>query len=169
MNPIYSGAATLLAGAATFSLFRYKTSDKANGKFMSTLSEQGQAALDLVCSGSNPSSNPSGDEIRVSWKDRWAIFHNSRRWVMATNRARLWHPADVELPILLDFMQEYHAKMRWLLFLVAIESIVGKLGLGSITHYTRELLWTYGDELELLDQITEKCGPLEGRAIQAIL
>lgn len=169
MNAMYSGAATLLAGAATFSLLRFRNSAKADDKLMSTLSEEGQAALDLVCSGSNPSSNPSGNEIHVSWKDRWAIFHNSRRWVMAANRARQWHPADEELPILLDFMQAYHAKMRWLLFLVAIESIVGKLGLGSITHYTRELLWTYGDELELLDQITEKCGPLEGRAIQAIL
>jgi hypothetical protein len=168
MNPIYSGAATLLAGTVAFSLFRFKTSDKAIDKPLSALSEEGQTALDAVCGGSNPS-NHEDPEIALSWRDRWAIFYNSRRQVMATNRARLWHPTDVELPILLDMLQKRHAKLRWLLFLAAIESIIGKLGLGSITHYTRELLWTYGEELELLDQITKKCGPLEGHAIRAIL
>jgi hypothetical protein len=165
MIAMISGAAALLAGAVSFSLFRYRTSDKTDANCLRKLSESAQDALDAVCTNPNPSSGP---EVSVSWRDLHTIFRISRQLVMVTNRARLGHTADQELPHLLDMLQEDHAKLRWLLFLVAIESFVGRLGLGSLTHYTREVLWTYGEELVLLDQISQKCGPMEGHAIRAI-
>jgi hypothetical protein len=163
-----SGAAALLAGSVSFSLFRYRTTDKTIETFirsMRTLTPPGRAALKKVCGGPNPSSQ--GD-LDLSLEDILTVFANSRLNVRIANRARQCEPEDKELAAIFQVLQEKHAELRWRIFLLAIESIIGKLRLGQ-SVYPRMLLWTYGDELELLGQISEKCGPLEGNAIRAIL
>lgn len=165
MNAITSGAAALLAGAVTLSAIRFKTGTKTDPNCLNKLSEPAQKALKEVCSGTNP----SGPKLEVSWRDFYAIWRNSRQLVMVTNRARLGHSNDEELVSLLELLQEDHARLRWLLFIVAIEAIVDRLGFCSVTHYTREVLWTYGDELDLLDQISKIFSPMEGSATRANL
>jgi len=164
-----SGAAALLAGAVTFSLFRFQNTDKSIETFvrsMRTLTPSGHAALESVCAGHDPASGP---KVNLSKETVFTIFWNSRLHVCLANHARLCNPQDTELGTLFTDMQADHAKLRWQIVLYLIESFVGKLRLGQITIYPLLLLWTYGDELELLSQISEKCGPLEGNAIRAIL
>ena len=161
MIALISGAAALLTGAYTVSVFNRKTNeDQVDPHYLKELTEAGQEALERVCSGSDP----SDPKMSVCRKDMRTIFENSRKIIFMTNAARLSHPSDEELPVMLSILQKDHAKLRVLLFLVAIEAIVGKLGFGSITHYTREVLWTYGGELELLILISQKCGA-KGTAI----
>ena len=170
MIVIYSGAAFLLAGAVALSLTRFRASDKIIENFLRdlrTLTLNGSTALDHVCKGANPYSDP--EPITLTKADLLTIFWNSRLHVKVGNRARLCEPGDSELIALFHALQADHKKLRWLLLLCAIESIVGRLGLGHITMYARVLLWTYGGELELLNHISEKCGPTEGAAIRAIL
>ena len=168
MIPMISGAAVLLAGAVSFSLFRFRTTDKSIETFiqsMRTLTPSGRAALDEVCAGPDPALRGN---LYLSRDDISTVFWNSRLNVRIANRARQCEPEDRELAAMFQILQEAHAKLRWQIFLFGIESIIGKVRLGQ-SAYPRLLLWTYGDELELLSQISEKCGPLEGTAIRAIL
>lgn len=164
MNAITSGAATLLAGAVTLSAIHFK-GNKAYPNCLNELSDPAKKALKEVCSGPNP----SGPKLEVSKRDLFSIFRNSRQLVMMTNRARLGHLSDEELASLLELLQEDHARLRWLLFIAVIEAIVDRLGFCSVTHYTREVLWTYGDELDLLEQISKIFGTMEGSAARANL
>jgi hypothetical protein len=164
MNPIYSGAATLLAGAVAFSFLRFRTSDPTIENFLNEtrkLSPSGRAALEDVC---GQFMSPWDDSVRLSRADIAAIFWNSRRFVCFANHARLHLPNDEELVAIFHIIQKEHAKLRWLVLLAIIEQIVGKMGLGRVTMYHRMILWTYGLELNLLDDITQKYG-LEGTAI----
>ena len=168
MIVIISGAAALLAGAVAFSIFSFRASDNTIETFVSSmriLTPDGRAALDEVCAGPDPTRR--GD-LHLSKDDLSTLFWNSRLNVRIANRARLCDPKDRELEAMFKVLQADHAKLRWQIVITVIEQIVGKLGLGQTT-YPRLLLWTYGDELELLNQISEKCGPLEGDAIRAIL
>jgi len=168
MNPIHSGAAALLAGAVAFSVFRFRASDKSIETFicsMRTLTPSGRAALEEVCAGPDPAIRGN---LYLSRDDISTVFWNSRLNVRIANRARQCEPEDTELAAIFRILQADHAKLRWQIFLFVIESVVGKLRLGQ-SAYPRLLLWTYGDELVLLSQISEKCGPLEGNAIRAIL
>jgi hypothetical protein len=167
MNPIYSGAATLLAGTVAFSFFRFRTSDPTIENFLKEtrqLSPSGKASLEEVCDNYDP----SGNAVSLSKGDIQGILWNSRLWVCIANRARLCEPDDQELAASFHIIHKQHAKLRWFVLLAIIEQIVGKLGLGRVTMYHRMILWTYGVELELLEQISKKCG-IEGPALQAIL
>lgn len=116
------------------------------------LSQSAQQALNAVCAGSRPASN-------VSWTDLYAIFRNSRQLVRETNR--LNPSADRDLQIMIDIMREDHGRLRGLLFLVAVETLFD-LGV----HNTRELLWTYGECLELVDRIPERLAETEEEIAQ---
>jgi hypothetical protein len=170
MNSTIPGAAAILAGAlASPSISHFRISGNTVETFLRetrSLSESGLAALHEIRSGKDPASGPP--DAHLSKGDITNIFWNSRRFVCFANHARLCNPEDTELGAMFEIMWNDHAKLRWQIILSMIESILGKLGLGQITIYSGLLLWTYGEELELLDQISQKCG-LEGTAIRAIL
>jgi hypothetical protein len=164
MNLFYCGASMLFAGAIPFFLYRDRTPDTKMEALIGSirpLSLAGKESFNAVNSGDDPSENP----VALSANDWITTFWNSRLFIQLANRARLCDPQNGDLSAALEVMQEKHAKLRWLLLLSVIESIVGRLGLGM---YARILLWTYGEELEILSLISKKCGP-EGHAIQAIL
>jgi hypothetical protein len=167
MNSIYSGAAALLAGAlASPSISRLYKSGITFLRETRPLSESGRAALRDIRSGKDPSSMP---DVHLSNSDISNIFRNSRQFVRFANHARLRNPEDTELGTMFEIMHEDHAKLRWQILLSIREKIIGRLGLGRITHYTCDLLWTYGEEVKLIERISEKLQPMEGHAIQAIL
>lgn len=117
----------------------------------SKLSESAEAALD-ACGSIHPCYD-------VSWIDLFAIFRNSRRLVRETNR--LDASADLELPIMVDIMREDHSRLRRLLLLVAIENL---FNVGP--QNAMEVLWIYGEELELADQISERLADIEQEIAQ---
>jgi hypothetical protein len=105
------------------------------------LSQSAQEALDAVCAGSHT-------YHAVSWMDIYAIFRDSRQLV---RDADLLEPsADGNLRAMVKVMRDNHAHLRRLLFLVAIENL---FNLGS--QNAREVLWTYGKELEIVNMISE--------------
>ena len=165
-----SGAAALLAGAlASSSISRFYKSGITVETFLREprpLSESGLAALKDIRSGKDPASGP---DVRLSKGDISSIFWNSRQFLCFANHARLCNPEDTELGTMFEIMHENHAKVRWQIVHTVIEKIIGKLGLGRITHYTCDLLWTYGEELKLIERISQKLALMEGRAIRAIL
>lgn len=164
MNLFYCGASILFAGSIPIILLRHRSPDTRMESLISNmrpLSPAGKESFNAINNGDDPSEN----SVELSASDRMAAFWNSRLFIQLANRARLCDPQNGDLMAAFEVMQEKHSKLRWLLLLSAIESIVGRLGLGM---YARILLWTYGEELELLSIISKKCGP-EGRAIQAIL
>jgi hypothetical protein len=164
MNLFYCGASLLFAGTIPLILFCHQGPDTKMELLIGSirpLSLAGKESFSTANSGDDPSENP----IKLSANDLITTFWNSRLFIQLANRARLCDPQNGDLASALEVMQEKHAKLRWLLLLSVIESIVGRLGLGM---YARILLWTYGEELELLSLISKKCGP-EGHAIQAIL
>jgi hypothetical protein len=164
MNLFYCGASALIASAVPVVFFRHRSPDTKIQEFIGNIrafSPTGKKSFDAVNAGNAPSENP----IKLSGRDQFTAFWNSRLFLQIANRARLCDPPNRELAFMFKVMQETHAKLRWLLVLSAIETFVGRLGLGM---YARILLWTYGEELDLLTLISKKCGP-EGHAIQAIL
>lgn len=163
MNIFYCGASLLLAGAIPI-LFRQRVPDTTIEKLLNnirTFTPGGKETLNTV----EHAEDPSDLAIKLSARDRLTAFMNSRLFLKIANRARLCDPQNRELAFMFTVMQETHSKLRWLLVLSAIESFVGRLGLGM---YARILLWTYGEELDLLKLISKKCGP-EGHAIRAVL
>jgi hypothetical protein len=170
MNPMIPGAAAVLAGASVVTVSRNRSNLNTIETFISSmrpLTVAGNTALDEVCRGKDPNIDPT--PMRLSKTDLRTIFWNSRLNVCVANCMRLAEPENLEWAVILRSMLTAHSKTRWLILLSAIELIVGRLGLGQITIYPRLLLWTYGEELELLELISEKCSPLEGNAIRAIL
>ena len=105
------------------------------------LTTPAKEALDAVNAGSHPCYN-------VSWTDLFAIFGNSRQLVREANR--LGSSADRNLQIMIDMMRESHARLRRVLFLVAIEKL---FDCGS--QNANEVLWIYGEQLELANMISE--------------
>lgn len=165
MIAIYTGAAALLAGTVTVTVARLRTNDNSIQTLllgMRQLSKPCQEAFDEV----NAGPDPTGTRITLAWGELPKFFWNSRLWIEVANHMRLAEPDVPEWAAILNSMRVAHAKTRWLILLSAMELIVGRLGLGM---YARVLLWTYGEELELLGLISERCSPLEGTAIQAIL
>jgi hypothetical protein len=69
---------------------------------------------------------------------------------MVREISRLGPSADRELQAMIDIMRHDHARLRRLLFLVAVETL---FNLGR--QNTREVLWIYGGQLELMDMISE--------------
>lgn len=167
MNVFYSGAAILLAGTTIAATYRFAGKDKTIEAFLckiKPLTPSGVCALESV------SISPIiGPLIVLSRRDIPILFTNSRLLVKVGNRARLCVLEDRELNALFGALQDDHRKLRLLIVLSIIERIVGRLGLGYITMYASVMLWTYAEELEILSQISEKCGPSEGDAIRAIL
>lgn len=155
----YSGAATLLlAGAVIIAIHRRRADDQSIEALISRmrkLSPAGQIALDKV-NGVRDAAEP----IELSDEDVRTILYNSRLWLRLANRCRQSQMDDAELQAMFEILQEDCS---------ATETIVGRLTHGCIPTYARLLLWTYGEELELLSQISDKCGLTEGNAIQAIL
>lgn len=167
MIAIFSGAAALLAGASFATIVRHRSSDNTVEAFILShraLTPAVNEVLDAVSKGLSPKDVLT--PIHLTQDDLKDIFWNSRVNVCVANRMRRAEPDIPEWCVILTSMRAAHAKTRWLILLSAIELIVGRLGLGM---YARVLLWTYGEELELLSQISERCSPLEGTAIQAIL
>jgi hypothetical protein len=164
MNLFYCGASLLFAGAIPTILLRHRVPDTTIESFLAnirTFSIAGKESFDNVKNGDDPCDN----SVQLSAHDRITAFWNSRLFLRIANRARLSDPLNGDLTAMFEVMQENHSRLRWLLILSIIESFVGKLGFGM---YARILLWTYGEELELLSLISQKCGP-EGNAIRAIL
>lgn len=165
MIVICSGAAAILAGVAIFAIALHRKNDVTIEAFLSHmrhLTASGKEALEKA-------SEPLPDCIAITKDDAMTVFYNSRLNLKIANRARLCEPADIELQAMFETLLEDHRKLRWLFIITAIELFVGKLGLGFVPMYARLLLGTYAEELELLSQISDKCGPLEGNAIRAIL
>lgn len=168
MNVFYSGAAAILAGVIILAIIRNRTKDSTIEVFlnhMRKLTPDGQTALDTVSEGDDPAIH----SIMFSNWDARTVFFNSRMNVRIANRARLCEPTDRELHALFETLQEDHKKLRVQFLLTLAESFIGRLGLGIVPMYAPVLLWTYAEELELLSQISDKCGPLERNAIRAIL
>jgi hypothetical protein len=164
MNLFFCGASLLFAGATPLVLFRHRSPDTRMDVFIGNirpLSVAGKESFNEVKNAHDATENP----IQLSARDRITTFWNSRLFLQIANRARLCDPLNGDLAAMFEVMQETHSKLRWLLLLSVIESIVGRLGLGM---YARILLWTYGEELELLRLISKNCGT-EGDAIRAIL
>lgn len=164
MNLFYCGASLLFAGTFPIIISRHRASDTTIEALLSnirTFSTDGKESLDTV----ETAEDPCDLAVKLSARDRVTAFLNSRLFLKISNRARLCDPLNSDLTAMFEVMQENHSRLRWLLLLSVIESIVGRLGLGM---YARILLWTYGEELELLRLISKKCGP-EGNAIRAIL
>jgi hypothetical protein len=164
MNLFYCGASLLFAGTIPFFLYRDRTPDTKMDAFIGNIrafSLAGKESFNEVKNGDDP----CDISIKLSARDRVTAFQNSRLFLQIANRARLCNPQNGDLTAMFEVMQENHSRLRWLLLLSVIESFVGRLGFGM---YARILLWTYGEELELLSTISENCGP-EGHAIQAIL
>jgi hypothetical protein len=167
MIAMISGAATLLAGAGTLGtlVFRNRNTDPSVESMLESirhLSPSGEAALREV------SKEETLDPIELSKADLSTIFWNSRISLCLANRMRLKYPEDSEFLAIFEDFQNDHTRMKVLRFLSFVEQVIGKLGFCQISEYHRKLLETYGDELDLLGLISEKCGP-EGDAIQAIL
>jgi hypothetical protein len=169
MNSIYSGAATLLAGAGTLgTVGTLAFRNRGTGPSIESILEHvrhltplGEAALQQVA-------KEELVPVDLSKADRSTIFWNSRIFLCLANRMRLEYPEDSEFLAIFDDLQRDHTRMKCLIFLSIQERIIGRLGVCQISEYHRKLLETYGDELDLLGLISEKCGP-EGTAIQAIL
>jgi hypothetical protein len=168
MNSIYSGAAALLAGAlASSSISRFHRRGITVETFLREtrpLSESGRVTLHGIRSGKDPASR---QDVHLSKDDLLNIFWNSRQFVCFANHARIVQSEDSEMATMFEIMREDHAKLRWQILLSVIEKVIGRLGLGR--HYTCDLLWTYGEELKLIERISEKLEPMEGHAIRAIL
>lgn len=170
MNSIYSGAATLLAGAGTVGtlstlVFRNRGTDPSIESILESvrhLSPSGEAALQEV------SEDQPLAPIELTKADRSTIFWNSRIFLCLANRMRHKYPEDGEFFAIFEDFQHDHTRMKCLIFLSFVEQLIAKLGICQISEYHRKLLETYGDELDLLGLISEKCGP-EGVAIQALL
>lgn len=164
MNLFYCGASILIAGAVPVVILRHRSPDTRMEAFVGNIrpfSLSGKESFNEVKNGDDP----CDISIKLSARDRMTAFWNSRLFLQIANRARLCDPQNGNLTAMFEVMQENHSRLRWLLLLSVIESFVGRLGFGM---YARILLWTYGEELELLGIISQNCGP-EGRAIQAIL
>ena len=116
------------------------------------LSQSAQETLDAVTATSNP-------RYHVAWTDLYAIFRNSRQMVRETSR--LETSADENLRAMVKVLRENHAHLRRLLFLVAIETL---FNIGR--QNTRELLWIYGDQLEVMDMISEHLAETEEEIAQ---
>ena len=116
------------------------------------LSQSAQEAFAAV----NASSNP---RCGVSWVDLYAIFRNSLQLVRDANG--LGSSADRELQALIDIMREDHARLRRLLFLVAIENLFD-----CGRQNAMEVLWTYGEQLECVEQISERLAETEEEIAQ---
>jgi hypothetical protein len=175
MNSIYSGAATLLAGAGTLStigtlVFRHRGTDPSIESILEDtrhLSPSGEAALQEVAK-EKLLADQLLTPVELSKADRSTIFWNSRIFLCLANRMHREFPEDSEFLAIFDDLQHDHTRMKCLIFLSFVERVIGRLGVCQISEYHRKLLETYGDELDLLGLIAEKCGP-EGTAIQAIL
>jgi hypothetical protein len=164
MNLFFCGASMLFAGTVPIILFRHRAPDTTIEAFLGHLrpfSLAGKESFDEVKKGDDP----CDISIKLSARDRVTSFWNSRLFLQIANRARLCDPQNGELAVMFEVMREHHSRLRRCLLLTVIESFVGRLGFGM---YARILLWTYGEELELLSLISKKCGP-EGHAIRAIL
>jgi hypothetical protein len=135
---------------------------------MRTLSKAGEESMNEVNCGKDP--NKDLTPVHLSRYDIWTLFWNSRLNVCIANLMRVSEPDNPAWELILRKMQAGHGEVcrlaRQMILLSAIKPIVGRLGLGMYAHV---LLWTYGEELELLSQISERCSPLEGTAIRAIL
>jgi hypothetical protein len=167
MIAMISGAATLLAGAGTIGtlVFRNLRTDPPIESMLESirrLSPEGEAALREV------SEVELLPPVELSKADISAIFWNSRISLCLANRMRLKYPEDSEFLAIFNDFQDDHTRLKVLRFLSFVEQVVGKLGFCQISEYHRKLLETYGDELDLLGLISEKCGP-EGAAFKAIL
>jgi hypothetical protein len=175
MNSIYSGAATLLAGAGTLStlgtlVFLHRGTDPSIESILEStrhLSPSGEAALQEVAEEKLLADKLLAP-VELSKGDRSTIFWNSRIFLCLANCMRHKYPEDRELLAIFGDFQRDHTRIKCLIFLSFVEQVIGKLGVCQISEYHRKLLETYGDELDLLGLISEKCGP-EGTAIQALL
>ena len=107
----------------------------------SDLSKSAQEAYDAVNAASHHS-------YRVSWRDLYVVFRNSRRLVIEANG--LLPTTDEELIAMVNVMRDNHDWIRRLLFLVAIENLFNA---GS--KYAMEVLWAYGEEFEIVRMINE--------------
>jgi hypothetical protein len=116
------------------------------------LSQDAHKALDAVTACSNPCYN-------VSWTDLYAIFRNSRQ--LAREASQLGPSADRELQAIIDIMRDDHARLRRLLFLVAIENL---FDLGH--QNAMEVLSVYGGQLALADRISERLAETEEESAQ---
>jgi hypothetical protein len=170
MTVILSGAAVLLAGVI-ISLFalRFWGQRQAIPFLVShtrKLSDEAYRSMEQAC---EERLSMGSTLIVLSLRDRLSIFHNSSLNLRIADRATLAMRTDRDLAQMFANLQEDHRKVRWMLILSPLEWIIGKLGLDALTIYSRAILVTYAEELELLSLVSEKCGPTERAAIQAIL
>jgi hypothetical protein len=116
------------------------------------ISQSAQEAFDAVSASSSPCHN-------VSWLDLYAIFRNSRQ--LMEDADGLGPSGDRKVQVLIDIMREDHIHLRRLLFLVAIEKL---FNLGS--QNAMAVLWTYGEQLECVEQISERLTETEEEITQ---
>jgi hypothetical protein len=119
------------------------------------LSQSAQKELDEVSVGDEPGCS------WVSWTDFYAIFRNSRQLVRESKQLAAHFADDGDLQAMAEVMQENHAELRGALFLVPIENL---LKLRHINAYA--VLWTYGEELELVDMISKRLAETEEEIAQ---
>jgi hypothetical protein len=111
------------------------------------LSKSVQKELDEVSVGDGPGCR------WVSWVDLYAIFQNSRQVVRESKQLAAHFADDGDLKAMAEVMQENHVELRGALFLILIEKLLKlrRINLRRINAYA--VLWTYGEELELVDMI----------------
>jgi hypothetical protein len=120
---------------------------------LSTLSQAAEKVFDAV---NDVHSQPP--DYSVAWTDLYAIFRNSRLLVRQANRLNPGPSGDESLRLIAGMMRRDHALIRSLLFLVAIENLLG-CGHQNAT----KVLWTYGAQLENANLISEHFADTEER------
>lgn len=118
----------------------------------SMLSQSAKREFDEVSVGVEPSCS-------LRWTDLYVVFMNSRTLVMEANG--LLPTPDGELQVMAEVMRDNHKHLRKVLFLVAIERL---FRLGS--QNAREVLWTYAEELVLVDMISGHLAETEEEVAQ---
>lgn len=119
------------------------------------LSKSAQEELDEVSGCDEPGSS------WISWTDLYAIFRNSRQLVRDSKQLAAHFADDGDLKAMSEVMQENHAELRGALFLVPIEKL---LKLRRVNAYA--VLWTYGEELEILGMMSRQLAETEEQVAQ---
>jgi hypothetical protein len=172
MVTVYSGAAVLLAGAASLTLTRHLTTkDQTIEQLLPKLRRLPPESQKSLQNVEGLMETIGTMDVHLSLGDAYRVlFFNSRCYLKISHRLWAADRENSELKVLFECMKEDHRKLRWFLFLNIIEAIIDRLGLVSTRPYSNVLLLdTYGRELEVLSQISEECSFRERAALKEVL
>ena len=122
------------------------------------LSSEVKKELEVV--GNLPGPYPKETfSTQLPFRDLGSIYLNSRENRRRANDHRI-QDANPDNAYVLEMLSEKHEKIKRIIVASCIERITDKLGLSMPAVSPRVLLWTYGEEQEMLSHLSQNCDPI---------